>query len=85
MNPLLDYSTLPRFDAFRPEHVAPAIDTLLAECRETVARLLDAQTPITWERFVQPLSPQLVKVRVPDVRRIAAAIAEPGFLERQLA
>ena len=22
MNPLLDYSALPRFDAFRPEHVA---------------------------------------------------------------
>jgi len=29
-NPLLDFSGLPRFDAIRAEHVAPAIDTLLA-------------------------------------------------------
>jgi oligopeptidase A len=29
-NPLLDFSGLPRFDAIKPEHVTPAIDTLLA-------------------------------------------------------
>ena len=29
-NPLLDFSGLPRFDAVQPEHVAPAVDTLLA-------------------------------------------------------
>jgi oligopeptidase A len=30
-NPLLDFSGLPLFDRIRPEHVAPAIDVLLAE------------------------------------------------------
>jgi oligopeptidase A len=55
MNPLLDYSGLPRFAEFRPELVAPAIDTLLAQCRETVARLTEAATPVTWDDFVQPL------------------------------
>jgi oligopeptidase A len=30
-NPLLDTADLPRFDAIRPEHVGPAIDTLLAD------------------------------------------------------
>src|SRR6266581_2014083 len=31
VNPLLDFSGLPRYKAVRPEHVAPAIDQLLAE------------------------------------------------------
>ena len=30
-NPLLDFSGLPRFDLVQPEHIAPAIDTLLGE------------------------------------------------------
>ena len=30
-NPLLDFSGLPRFDEIRAEHIAPAIDHLLAE------------------------------------------------------
>ncbi|MPZ46201.1 MAG: oligopeptidase A [Betaproteobacteria bacterium] len=55
MNPLLDYSGLPRFSDFGPQLVAPAIDTLLAECRAAVACLTQAQTPVTWDDFVQPL------------------------------
>ncbi len=55
MNPLLDFSGLPRFDAVQPEHVAPAIRQLLDENRALVQRLLDAATPATWEQFVQPL------------------------------
>ena len=55
MNPLLDYSGLPRFDEFKPEYVAPAIDMLLAECRRMVERLIAAETPISWDAFVQPL------------------------------
>ena len=55
MNPLLHYPGLPRFTDFRPELVAPAIDALLAECRATVTRLTQAQTPVTWDDFVQPL------------------------------
>ena len=37
VNPLLDFSGLPRFAELKPEHVAPAIDQLLAEGRATVA------------------------------------------------
>ena len=55
MNPLLDCSGLPRFAEFKPELVAPAIDTLLTECRATVAKVTAADTPVTWEAFVQPL------------------------------
>jgi oligopeptidase A len=54
-NPLLDFSDLPRFDAFAPEFVTPAIDTLLAECREVVARLEASTDTVSWTSFVEPL------------------------------
>ncbi|HYL90416.1 MAG TPA: M3 family metallopeptidase [Burkholderiales bacterium] len=53
MNPLLDFSGLPRFGELKPEHVAPAVDELLACGRSTVARVLRAA--VTWEAFVAPL------------------------------
>jgi oligopeptidase A len=53
MNPLLDFSGLPRFDEIRPEHVAPAIDQLLAEGRRAVESA--AQAPATWNAFIAPL------------------------------
>lgn len=56
MNPLLDFSGLPRFAGIRPEHVAPAIRQLIAEYREVLARLERPETPPTWDDFVQPLT-----------------------------
>ena len=53
MNPLLDFSGLPRFEAIAAEHVAPAISQLLTENRALVARLGDA--PATWAGCVAPL------------------------------
>ncbi len=53
MNPLLDFSGLPRFADIRPEHVAPAVDQLLREGREVIAAA--ASAPATWEAFVAPL------------------------------
>jgi len=55
VNPLLDFSGLPRFSTVRPEHVGPAIDLLLADGRATVARLTDPATPPSWHEFVEPL------------------------------
>ena len=44
MNPLLDFSGLPRFADIQPEHVAPAIDQLLSENQALIDRLgADAQ------------------------------------------
>ncbi|MEO6146654.1 MAG: M3 family metallopeptidase [Sulfuriferula sp.] len=55
MNPLLDFSALPRFTQIKPEHVTPAVDTLLAENKVLVERLANtAETP-TWKTFVQPM------------------------------
>jgi oligopeptidase A len=52
-NPLLDFSGLPRFAEIRPEHVAPAMDQLLAEGRATLAAVLQAGEG--WDAFVAPL------------------------------
>jgi oligopeptidase A len=54
MNPLLDFSGLPRFSTIRPEHVAEAITTLLAAGRETIERVSRESAP-RWENFVEPL------------------------------
>ena len=55
MNPLLDFSGLPRFSEFNPNNVTPAVDTLLQESGAIVERLThDAATP-TWDHFVAPL------------------------------
>ena len=56
MNPLLDFSGLPRFDAITPEHVAPAIGQLLAENRALLELLAAPATPATWRGFVAPLT-----------------------------
>jgi oligopeptidase A len=55
MNPLLDFSDLPRFDAIRPEHVTPAVDELLAMNRAVVAQLQGQSGVVTWDNFVLPL------------------------------
>src|SRR5205809_3140781 len=53
MNPLLDFSGLPRFAELKPEHIAPAVDQLLADGRTTIEHVIAA--PVTWEGFVAPL------------------------------
>jgi oligopeptidase A len=55
MNPLLDFSGLPRYTDIRPEHIAPALDRLLAEGRAAVEHAVGAATPATWDDFVTPL------------------------------
>jgi oligopeptidase A len=55
MNPLLDFSGLPRFAQFTPDHVTPAVDHLLAENRALIARVAAPAVPATWSDFVAPL------------------------------
>jgi oligopeptidase A len=54
-NPLLDFTALPRFAVIRAEHVAPAIDALIAEGNATIERLASTDRAPTWEGFVEPL------------------------------
>ena len=53
MNPLLQFAGLPRFDEIKPEHVAPAIDELLAAGRAAVEAATSARP--SWDEFVAPL------------------------------
>ena len=55
MNPLLDFSVLPRFSHIKPEHVTPAVDALLAENKALVEQLANAAEAPTWKSFVQPM------------------------------
>jgi len=55
-NPLLDFSDLPRFDTVQPEHVKPAVESLLADGRALVERLTAEQTPATWRDFAGALA-----------------------------
>ncbi len=54
-NPLLDLSGLPRFSLIKAEHVEPAIDQVLADCRTQVQQLLAANTDYNWDNLIQPL------------------------------
>jgi oligopeptidase A len=55
MNPLLDFSGLPRFAEIKPEHITPAVDELLSHNRALTAELLANDASPTWDNFVQPL------------------------------
>src|SRR3954469_14889442 len=52
LNPLLDFSGLPRFAEIRPEHVAPAMDQLLAAGRAAIDAAVHAAP--AWDAFVAP-------------------------------
>jgi len=55
VNPLLDFSGLPRYGSVRPEHIAPAVDELLGENRALIARLTAKATATSWDEFADPL------------------------------
>src|SRR6266852_9113333 len=55
VNPLLDFSDLPRYSSVRPEDVGPAIDQLLVENRALIARLTAKGTAASWSEFAESL------------------------------
>ncbi len=54
-NPLLDFSDLPLFDRIRPEHVAPAVDSLLAECEQALEKVTAPDFPARWKDLAATL------------------------------
>jgi len=54
-NPLLKMTGLPPFAHIKPEHVEPAIDTLLQQNREQLDKLLLSTTRYSWDNLIQPL------------------------------
>jgi oligopeptidase A len=54
-NPLFTERDLQAFDAIRPEHIAPAINELIARTRAAVERAADPALPATWDNIVDEL------------------------------
>ena len=54
-NPLLDFTDLPRFDEVRPEHVAPAVDELLAQADQALATVTAAGFRSRWDDIAKVL------------------------------
>jgi len=54
-NPLLHFDALPLFDQIRPEHVAPAMDTLLAQASAALEAVTAADFPADWTAIAKVL------------------------------
>ena len=55
MNPLLSSETLPLFDQIQPDHVAPAIDNLLAQANKALETVTAADFPAEWKAIAREL------------------------------
>ena len=58
-NPLLDFRGLPRFEAIRPEHVAPAIQTLLERARRAIDAVAQDSRPPSFATVAEPVAEAL--------------------------
>jgi len=52
-NPLLTGSALPLFSQIKPEHIKPAVEHAIAECKKVIAEVLEEKT-FTWANLVTP-------------------------------
>ncbi|OCG06646.1 oligopeptidase A [Gilliamella sp. wkB178] len=54
-NPLLTSAPLPLFSQIKPEHVLPAIQETLKNCRHTIETVLQQNSQYTWDNLIQPI------------------------------
>ena len=54
-NPLCDFRDLPDYAAVKPEHIEPALDTLIKAAELTLERITATDTPATWNAVIEPL------------------------------
>ena len=54
-NPLLDFSDLPLFDQIQPEHVGPAMDSLLAQANAALETVTQPDFPAQWTAISKAL------------------------------
>jgi oligopeptidase A len=63
-NPLLDFTDLPLFDRIRAEHVAPAVDALLAECEHALDTVVAPGFPADWRALAATLDTATEKLEI---------------------
>jgi oligopeptidase A len=54
-NPLLLNSPLPEFSKIKPEHVKPAVEQAIADCKKVIEKVLAEQDTFTWQNLVLPI------------------------------
>jgi oligopeptidase A len=54
-NPLLDFTDLPLFDQVQPQHVAPAVEALLARADKALATVTQPDFPSRWQDIAKVL------------------------------
>ncbi|WP_439257637.1 oligopeptidase A [Lonepinella sp. BR2271] len=54
-NPLLENNSLPPFSRIEPQHIQPAVEKLIQDCRDVTEQVLK-QPQFSWANFYQPLA-----------------------------
>jgi oligopeptidase A len=54
-NPLLQKTSLPQFSKIKPEHVKPAVEQAIKDCKTVIANVLANNTQFTWANLVTPI------------------------------
>ena len=54
-NPLLTFTDLPPFSAIKPEHVKPAVEKAIEDCRTQIEAVLKENTQPTWDNVIAPI------------------------------
>ncbi|MDD9157780.1 oligopeptidase A [Aliivibrio sp. S4TY2] len=55
-NPLLTFTDLPLFSQIKPEHIQPAVEQAIADCRAKVEEVLASDAEPSWESIIIPLA-----------------------------
>ncbi|GHF89364.1 oligopeptidase A [Thalassotalea marina] len=55
-NPLLQQTTLPQFSKIKPEHIKPAVEKAIADCKENIEKVLSETQHFTWQNLVEAIN-----------------------------
>ena len=54
-NPLIDQTGLPEFSKIKPEHIKPAVELAIENCKKAIEAVVNSDEAITWESLVANL------------------------------
>ena len=54
-NPILSRNGLPLFDQIKPDHISPAMESILKQANTLIDSLKKMSTTASWENFVEPI------------------------------
>ncbi|HAS62954.1 MAG TPA: oligopeptidase A [Vibrio sp.] len=54
-NPLLTFTDLPPFSQIKPEHIKPAVEQAISDCRDKIEQVLANSSEPTWDTIIVPI------------------------------